>query len=218
MNKILVFVLSFISFSAFSQVKEEARLLSGEEKNAFSIDLPKTEKKEVEKAWAKFIKEYKGKTKLNKKTGITFSDDSTIKGMSNNTVDVHAQVMEKGENTELVVWYNLGGAYLNSEMHGEETMVGKNLLTDFTLTVSTAAIEELLAAEEATLKELTKEQEKLEKEKKEYEAEIKKYEEKIKEARTNIEKNAKAQVTQKEKVAQQQHVVDGVKEKLKKVE
>jgi len=218
MNKILVFVLSFISFSAFAQVKEEARLLNGEEKNAFSIVLPKTEKKEVEKAWAKFIKEYKGKTKLDKKTGVTFSDDTAIKGMSDNTVDVSAQVMENGGNTELVVWYNLGGAYLNSEMHAEETIVGKDLLTNFTLTVSTAAIEELLAAEEANLKELTKEQEKLEKEKKDYESEIKKYEEKIKEAREHILKNAQDQTTQKEKVAQQQHVVDEVKAKLKKVE
>lgn len=218
MTKILIVALSFISFSAFSQVREEARLLNGEEKNAFSIVLPKTEKKEVEKAWAKFIKEYKGKTKLNKKTGVTFSDDASIEGMSNNTVDVSAQVMENGESTELVVWYNLGGAYLNSEMHAEQTMVGKNLLTDFTLTVSKTAIEELLAAEEASLKELTKEQEKLEKEKKDYEAEIKKYEEKIKEARNNIEKNVEAQVAQKEKVAQQQHVVDEVKEKLKRVE
>lgn len=218
MNKILVFVLSFICFSAFAQVKEEAHLLNGEEKNAFSIVLPKTEKKEVEKAWVKFIKEYKGKTKLNKKTNITFSDDTAIKGMSENTVDVFAQVMENGESTELVVWYNLGGAFLNSEMHIEGTMIGKKLLTDFALTVSTAAIEELLAAEEASLKELAKEQEKLEKEKKDYEAEIKKYEEKIKEARSNIEKNVEVQVAQKEKVAQQQHVVDEVKTKLKKVE
>ncbi|MEM8526267.1 MAG: hypothetical protein AAGG68_16620 [Bacteroidota bacterium] len=218
MKKILIVALSFISFSAFAQVKEEARILNGEEKNAFSIVLPKTEKKEVEKSWAKFIKEYKGKTKLDKKTNFTFSDDSVIKGMSNNSVDVYAQVMKKGEDTELMVWYDLGGAYLNSEMHAEGTAIGKNVLTDFALTVSKAAIEELLAAEEDILKELTKEQEKLEKDKKDYEAEIKKYEQKIQEARDNILKNAQDQATQKEKVAQQQHVVDEVKEKLKKVE
>jgi len=218
MKRILLFVFSLISFSMLAQVNEGARLLNGEEKNAFSITLPKTEKKEVEKAWAKFIKEYKGKTKLNKKTSVTFSDDAVVKGMSNNTVDVSAQVMDNGEDTELIVWYNLGGAYLNSEMHSEGALVGKNLLTDFTLTISKAAIEELLAAEEESLKELTKEQEKLEKEKKDYEAEIKKYEEKIQEARNSILKNAQDQITQKEKVAQQQHVVNEVKEKLKKVE
>ncbi|MEL6944101.1 MAG: hypothetical protein AAFO82_15685 [Bacteroidota bacterium] len=218
MKKILLFLISFISFSAIAQVNEKVHPLNGEEKNSFSIFLPKTEKKVVEKAWSRFMKTYKGKTKLNKKTGVAFSDDIKIEGMSNNTVDVYAQVIESGTDTELIVWYDLGGAYLNSAMHPEGISVGRSLLTDFTLTVSKEAIEELLAVEEASLKELTKAQEKLEKEQEAYEAEIKKCEEKIKEARINIEKNAKAQISQKEKVSQQEQVVNEVKEKLKKVE
>ncbi|MEM9885145.1 MAG: hypothetical protein AAF849_04575 [Bacteroidota bacterium] len=218
MKGFLLIIFSFVSCSLFAQINEAQQVLNGTEQHAFSLVLPKTDQKTVEKAWMKFIKEYKGKTKADKKSGVIFTDNADLEDMSNNTVDVYAQVVPNGDATVLTVWYNLGGAYLNSEMHADKVGVGKDLINTFALTVSRAAIEEMLAAEEASLKDLQKEQEKLEKEKKDYENEIAKCEQKIKEAKQNIEKNETAQASQAEKIAAQQKEVDVVKEKLKKVE
>ncbi|MEM9846534.1 MAG: hypothetical protein AAF847_01500 [Bacteroidota bacterium] len=218
MKGFLFIIFSFVLSSTFAQINEAKQLLNGREQHAFSLVLPKTEQKEVEKAWIKFVKAYKGKTKADKKTGVIFTDNASLKAMSNNTVDVHAQVQPNGDATILTVWYNLGGAYLNTEMHPTSVPTGKDIINDFALTVSRAAIEEMLAAEEDTLKELQKEQDKLKKEQKAYEEEITKCEEKIKIAKENIVKNEQAQASQKEKIEAQKKEVDAVKEKLKRVE
>lgn len=219
MKQILLFLATILCFSAFGQVKEDSYMLNGEEKNAFSIKLPKTEKKEVEKAWDKYMKkEYDGKVKMNKKTGIIFADDAEIENMSNNTVDVSAQVMQNGDDTELTVWYNLGGAYLTSDLHEDKVEYGKDLLSDFALTVSRAAIEEMLEAEEDKLKDLRKDQKDLVEDKEDHLKDIADWEEKIKEARQKITENEQVQVQQKMEVEKQEAVVEKVRTRLKKID
>ena len=217
MKQLLLFVLMLICGTGFAQVNEGLRVMPKGKNNAMSIALKKTTKKDVEKKWEKYISDYKGKTKLDKKSGIIFSDNAEIEGMSDNTIDVYAQVVASGADTELVVWYNLGGAYLSSSEHPEGYGKANAMLVEFAGQVSTAAVEELLAEEEDKLKKLQKEKEDLEKEKKGLESDIKKYEEKIAEAKKSISENESAQGSKKDEVATQQKVIDEIKTRLKKI-
>ena len=114
----LVFGIAFtLSVSAQISFNEDTVKMSKGENNAFIMELPTDDSKMIKADWVKYMKGFKGKkTKLNKKTGEYFSDNANIKYLSDNTIDVFAKV--KG-NT-LTVWYNLGGAYLNSEMHTDK--------------------------------------------------------------------------------------------------
>jgi hypothetical protein len=113
-----LFLLGMFSNTASAQVKsaikEEVRAMSEGSFNAIVLELPATSADKVEDAWKSFMKKYKGKTKYSKKNKEFFTDDTEIKGMSDNTIDVYAKVEDRGDaGSELVVWFNLGVTYLS---------------------------------------------------------------------------------------------------------
>ncbi len=220
--KRLILLCSFMClgfvFSYAQEINEGAKGMSQGQNNAFTVLLKLTEKKTIQKAWEKYIKKFDGKTKLNKKTGEIFSNDSELENMSANTVDVYATVNQKGTGTELTVWFDLGGAYLSSEAHSDKVAVAETLINDFALSVSRAAIEEELKEEEKNLKKVNKDLDILKKDKKNFEDEIEKCKKKIAEAEQGIEENIKAQSDKEDEIKEQEKVVEKVKEKLSKID
>lgn len=219
MKQITLFlVLVIFSISAsFAQIKEAPAAMSKGTNNAFSLELRTTIQKEVEKSWEKYIKGYKGKVKKDKKSGQIFADDCTLESMSSNTVDVYSTVRQSGENTILTVWYDLGGAYLNSEMHGDKIAAVEKMLNDFALSVSVASVEEDLKEQQKVLKGLEKEQNGLVKDKSNLESDIAKYEQKILEAKEAIKKNLEAQKNKQAEIEAQKKVVTDIETTLKKL-
>jgi len=109
---LITFTLLFIASTSFAQlIKEGNRACSAGSHNSLSIELRKTEAKDVEKAFTKYIDKYKGKTKFDKKGGEIFSDNAIIKQMGNNDMDIYGRVADNGENSILTVWFDLGGAF-----------------------------------------------------------------------------------------------------------
>lgn len=219
MKKVTLF-LAFMIFSiaaTFAQVEEGAASMSKGSENAFSLELRSTNQKDVEKAWEKYIKGFKGKVKKDKKSGEIFSDDSRINDMSTNTVDIYATVAPSGENTTLTVWFDLGGAFLNSSMHSDKVSIAKKMLNDFSMSVSTAQVEEQLKEQEKVLKGMEKDQKGLEKDKSNLENDIKKFEQKIAEAKEAITKNLEEQKNKKVEIESQKKVVSEIKTTLKKM-
>lgn len=218
--KKVTLLLTFMTFSIvamFAQVREGSASMSKGSENAFSLELRSTNQKDVEKAWEKYIKGYKGKVKKDKKSGELFSDDSQIKDLSSNTVDVYATIVPSGDNTILTVWYDMGGAFLNSEMHGDKVPLAEKMLNDFALSVSTAQVEEQLKEEEKILKDLEKDQKGLEKDKSSLEDDIKKFEQKIVEAKEAIVSNLENQKNKQVEIETQKKVVSGIQATLKKL-
>lgn len=215
---ILLFAAIALAISLNAQVQEASmRMVKGQE-NAFTILLQQTNKKDVQKAWTKYIKGFDGKTKRQKKTGVIFSDNAEIEKMSSNTVDVYATVVPSGSDTNLTVWFDLGGAFLSSDTHGDKASVAEAMLNKFALSVSKASVEEELKEEEKTLKKINGDLSDLVKDKKAYESDIEKYKQKIAEAEAKIEQNVKDQASKEEEVKVQENVVDKVKDKLKKLD
>ncbi len=218
MKKLLfILPLAFLSTFLFAQVQHGPAMMSKGNNEALNLPLKKTNKKEVEAAWTKYIKEYKGKTKKDKKTGEIFSDNAKITDMTGNTVDVYSKVMERNEDTELLVWFDLGGAYLSSATHPDAYAIAVKMLEDFELTVSTAALEEQIDDQEGVIKKMNNDLDALKKDQTDAEAAIEKYEQKIVEAKQKIEEAIAAQKVKADEIVGQKDVLNKLQTKLNSV-
>ena len=216
--RILVAVtLVFFVLTSYAQVTEGTNVMSQGHNNCLTISLKGTDSKTVDAAWSKYLKDYKGKTKMNKKAAEMFSDNANIEGMSANSVDIYSKTVETAGNVALSVWFDLGGAYVASESHPEAYTIGEKMLTDFSQTVSTAAILDQIKMEEDVMGKMENEMKSLAKDKSNLEDEIKKCEEKITEAKAKIVENETAQMEQQKVIDAQQAKIKTVKGKLKSV-
>lgn len=214
---VLIAVLAFNQLAA-QEIEEMVLPMSDGDKNALVLTLSKTDAKEVEKTWLKFIKDYDGKTKKkNKKTGEIFTDNASIETMSKNTVDIYTLIKSKNDGSEMTVWFDLGGAYLSSTMHPESYQVAQEMLAVYAKTISVGMAEEALKVEKEVL---AKEGDKLKK-LDENEADMKKsivdYQAKIKALEMEIEKNNEARKVQIKVVEEQRTKTDAAEKALKAV-
>ncbi len=216
---LITFTLLFIASTSFAQlIKEGNRACSAGSHNSMSIELRKTESKDVEKAFAKYIDKYKGKTKLDKKAGEIFSDNAIIKAIGNNDMDIYARVADKGENSILTVWFDLGGAFLSSERHPAEYKVAEKIIMEFAINVSKGFLEDQLKDEEKTLKKLEGDQKKLLKDKEGYEKDIEKAKQLIADRENDIRQNIDDQKNKQVEVETQKTVVEKLAAKIKSLD
>lgn len=205
-----------------SKMKEENRAMSQGSFNCIVIELPATSADKVGDVWEKFIKDYKGKTKYDRKAKEYFTDDATVKGMSENTVDIYAKVEDRGDaGSEIAIWYNLGVTYLSQKEFGAQFEVAQKMLEKFTKRLSADLLEDLLKAEEKILKDmngnlsdLVKEEEKRKKDIEDYQNTIKKMEESIKKAEEDIKAKLEEQGAKKKEIDEQNKKIDELKKKI----
>jgi vacuolar-type H+-ATPase subunit I/STV1 len=160
-----------------------------------------------------------GKTKYDKKTGMIFTNDAEVMSVGGaNTVDIYMRFTDIGESVNATIWYDLGGAYLSSEMHGDKYNEGEKFLMRFAIAVAVESTKLELKAEEKKAKELAKQLASLKKKKEGYHKEIAIAEQKIKEAEANIEQNIAEQEATDSAIIDQDGVVDSVKGRLEELE
>ncbi|MFK7936506.1 MAG: hypothetical protein AB8G22_23525 [Saprospiraceae bacterium] len=214
--KKLLSILAFSIFGSalFAQISlEETELtMSKGLHTAYVLTFPDVELKTVEKGWKDFMKSYKTKPKRNKKTNEYFSDNAKIEKMSDNVVDVYSK-LEKGTDNQTImtVWYDLGGAYVDSETHPEQAVVAQQMLQDFVFKANKELAEAVVKAEEKELKVLNDDLKKLEKQNANHHDDIRKAEEKIAQLKADIESNLQDQKMKKEEIGGQEEVVKEVK-------
>lgn len=222
-------VLAFIFVqSLFAQVKpvykEEMRANSEGTFNAIVMELPQTSADKVKDVWESFIKDYKGKTKYSKKDAEFFSDNAKVKEMSDNTIDIYAKIEDKKDKgSELMVWFNFGVTYLSQKEFPKQFDVAKKMLDKFSQKLTSDMLEDLLKAEEKTLKNLENElkdieksEEKRKKDIEDYKETIKKMEEKIKEAESDIKTKVEEKGKKKSEIEDQKKKVAEVENDIKK--
>ncbi len=215
---LLTFIFALSASFAFGQlIKEGKNSMSKGTYNSLSMELRKTVQKDVLKEWEKFVKQYKGKVEKEKKSTEILANNSVIKAMGDNDLDIYADVKQVGENTELTVWFDLGGAFLSSNEHPQKYAVAENLIMDFALTVSKGILEDQLKEEEKVLKAFENEQKKLVKDKERYEKDIEDCKATITERENDIVKNKSEQKSKKEEIEAQMERVKAVKAKIDKL-
>ena len=199
MKKLFVAALMLVgTLGAFAQkieVKESNEVVGGGSHNALVVTIYESNKSDVIKAWKSDMKDYDAKVKTNKNGG--FADNALIKSLCENFIDVHFTASEEGNNTvKLVVAFDLGGAYLSSNMHGDKYHTAKAIVESFARKLTKQGLEGIVSLEEEKQKDIEKEKDKLIKEKNSLQktiadakALIEKSENEIKENEKNQEKN-----------------------------
>lgn len=215
MKNIFLLILTLLfATNGFAQisVNEEKKNMSKGMNTAYVLTFPEVETKTVEKAWKSFMKDYKAKPKFDKKTGEYFADNAKIKTMSDNVVDVYSTLGKNvSSDTELSVWFDLGGAYVNSETHPDQSAIANDMLMKFSFEASKELAEAVVKAEEKELDNLNDDLKKLSKDNKDYQQEIIKAEEKIAKMRAAIEANLIDQEAKKKEIKTQEGVLNEVK-------
>lgn len=210
MKKLLTILLTFATFSAFTQVlvKETNVNIEGG-KNGFEITIPYADQKTVEKELKSLFKSWRGN--YSEKKGVMKSDDCKDKDMGENTFDVYGTVVENGENgSKALVAVNLGGAYLSSKEHAERFKVMEKELHKWAIKTATEFVAEIEKEEKKKLEDQQDELSDLEKEQKKMEDEIEDYKQRIEDNKKAIEESKKSQEEKKGEIKAQETVVQEV--------
>jgi gas vesicle protein len=213
----LLVVFLGISITAKSQVSEESRKMSQGVHPALVMTLPDIDHKDAEDVWEDYIEDfYDCKTKRNRRSDEYFSDNAEIVAIAgSNTVDIYASIEESGDtNTEIAVWFDLGGAYLNSREHPNRFAEAEKLMLRFALEAARSKTNKELEDQEDKLKDLQKDLKRLERANKRYHNDIEEAKKRIKDAEENIEENEKEQVDMKALIEAQLKAIELIKKRL----
>ncbi len=214
-----VFLVLAMVFPSQAQISEDDRSMSIGINNALILDLPDTDDKFADKLWKKFIKPYGGKVKKVKKSDEWLSDNAEIVGIGGaNTIDIYAEAKEAGNDTELIMWIDLGGAFLSSDDHPDAYVEGEKLLMRYALFVAKEKTKMELEDEEKKLKKLESSLKKLRRDNERYHRDIENAKEKIKKAEANIVDNEVKQEETGQLIDMQKEAVQLVKQKLAELE
>lgn len=214
-NILLAFALIFTTQLVWAQVTEAKRGMSQGVHHSLQILLPGSTEKLVEDVWKDYMKEFKAKPKYDRKTKEHFSDDAEITAIGgSNTVDVYAKIEGRGGDVDFTLWFDLGGAYLNSDDHTAKYREAEAFVMEFALEVARTKTNEELDTEEKQLKDLESDLSQLERENERLHKEIEKAKERIAQAERDIESNLQEQEKARKMIQKQTQKVTEVKKKL----
>jgi hypothetical protein len=221
MNKItlLTTVAIFSATTLFAQkikVSESRESIGGGNNNALVVTIYGADVKDVEKEWKSMMKDYGAKVSNSK--GEMFANNAVIKDMGPKTMDIYARFDEKKGEIQMVVGFDLGGAYMSSSLHPDKYKVAEKILHDFAVKMTSEALNDQLKEQQKALDKLSSQEKDLEKDNKSLNNDITDYQNRIKKAQDGIEKNKEEQAKKQKEIAQQQQVVDDLAKKAKAVE
>lgn len=231
MKKLLyLLMLLCVGMTAFAQEdtpksSHAARVTEGNQSmnlgvnNAFSVVLPSTDDKTVEKMWKDLMKEYDGKTKSVKKADEQLTENVRISAISGSgTLSVYSLVKEQGDDVALTVWFDMGnGVFLNSKEYASSSREAESLLQKFSVDVKREMVKRELEDEQKELKKLEGQLERLVKQKDGLERDIENYKKRIQEAEDNIVKNLAEQEAAQKMLEEQKTVVGDVSKRLDEI-
>jgi hypothetical protein len=200
---------------AATMVKETERTMSQGSKNSLSLDLYKTPAKFAEKIWKDYTKQFKGDTKKDKKSEEWFTDNAQIAAIGGaNTIDMYVKFSESGDNTNVTMWIDLGGSFVNSKDFDEKYKEAEKLLMNYSLAVQREQTRNQLEDQQKELSKLERQLRNLEKDNTSLHKDIEDYKKRITKAEADIQTNLKQQEDAKAKIEAQKKAVDEVQKKL----
>lgn len=199
-----------------AQISEKTVKMSQGANNALILEIPNADARLVADVWKNYMKDfYDAKPKWDRKAREWICDDAEITAIGRgNTIDIYANVEEKGNSALAYVWFDLGGAYLSSREHGEQYAEAEKLLMRFALEVAREKTRGELEGEKDELKKLQRELDRLKSLNERYHNEIKRAEEAIKKAQEGIVENERLQEEMLQQIAEQQKAIDAVQMRL----
>lgn len=198
---------------SIAQITEGGKSMSQGYENSLTLEMPNIDAGFGDKLWKKYIKGFGGKTKKSKSEW--FTDDTQISGIGGaNTIDIFMQSNESGEDLELAVWFDLGGAYLNSSEHPDAYLEAEKFLMRFALFVAREKTNVELDTENKAMSKLESLLKRLERDNERYHREIELAKEKIRQNESNIETNIVEQEETRKLIELQIQQLEKIKQRL----
>ena len=213
MKNLFTLILFLFSFSVLTaQISEQEKTMSAGVYNSLTLELPDTQKKFAENLWKKYMKQFDGKMRRNKKAKEYCIENCNMIGVGK--VDMYSHLSGSKTSTSLTVWVDLGDEYLDSYSNSEQYTEVEKMMMRYALEVTREKIRIELAAEEKRLSRLNKSLKKLERANDNYHREIRVAEERIKRAEQNIIENEVTQEETRSSIELQKAAVEAVKKRL----
>jgi len=213
-----IYLLGFallITHAGYTQVMEASKVMSKGQQSSLSLEIPEVSADYADEVYKDFIKDFKGKTKKDKKNNEWFSDDSRVPSIANGApIDIYAQLESAGNKAVINMWVDLGTGYINSSTYPREYAEAGKLLEKFAAEVKIKQAEDELDMVEKDMKKLDGDMKKLKKDNEDYHKEIEKCKEKIKEAENGISKNEEDQKSKQVAIEGQTEKVEAAKIKV----
>jgi len=211
----LLSLIMVFALSANSQVMEASKVMSKGQQSTLTLEIPDVSSDYAEEVYKDFIKDFKGKTKKDKKTNEWFSDDAKVGSIANGApIDIYAKLESSGSKAIINMWVDLGSGYINSNTYPTEFTEAGKLLEKFSEMVKIRQAEDELALVEKDLKKLDADMKKLKKDNEDYHKEIEKSNQRIKDAENSILKNEEDQKNQQSAIEAQAGKVEEAKIKV----
>ena len=182
---------------------------------AFTVTLEGVDEKVAEKEWERFMKDYSGKTKRDRKSGESLTTGAAIGGIGGN-VNVHAHGVELGSNVQFTAWFESDDMFV-SEDEAAQADVAVGMMERFIVHMKRVRIQNELDKEADQLKDLQKELNQEEKNEQRSEDSIEKYKQKIQEEEAAISESIAMQKQKTMEIKAQQVVIESVKNRLNNV-
>lgn len=214
---LLIFMTSLttISFSQMEEITESKETMNEGTFNAIVVELINADDKVALDVWKSFIKGYGAKAKKVRRSKEYLASGAIIGGLNNSeNVDVYVKVEEKGDDSELIVWIQMGEFYVSSGSFPSDYTAAVKMLEEYVVEVAKELVNIEIEAEEKKMKKLEKEMDKLKKKNDDYLKDIEKAKEAISKAERNIEENEREQKEQASLIESQQKALQALKEKL----
>lgn len=185
--------------------------------SGYYIELENAERKNVEKLWKDYLKEYSKKVKKKKKEYYT--EQARIPIINGSAeLTVYSQIEEGRDLTTLYVWVDLGGGvFMNEEDHANQVDGFFQFLEEFYYIVEKDVIKRKLEEQEKALEKLNKELKKLADKNEDYHNEILKAQEKIRKAEEDIERNLNEQNDKQVEIEKQKKRIEKIINKYNSV-
>lgn len=213
-------ILFFFTFSlvwSFSdaQVMESSKTMSKGAQSSISIEIPDVNPELTEDVFKDYFKNYRGKTKKDKKLNEWFSDDAKVPAIANGApIDIYSKIEGAGSKTMVTMWVDLGQGFISSGTYPGEYAAATKLLTDFGKQVRISSAENDLAAMDKDAKKLDNDLKRLKRDNDDLHKEIDKCNDKIKQAQNDIVKNEDDQKAKQKAIVDQSSKMDQAKAKL----
>lgn len=214
----LAFILSApFLFAQQIEISEAPRAKDNGTYNSFLFELPDVGKDEAESDWKKFISDFKGKAKYDRKKKMYVAESATMPRLSSGAVGVFAKIIEDknpDKRTTIIVWFESGGSFIDSETDSLAGAYAHEILTEYAMTTSKHHAQSVVVAEEKRLTELERDLKRLRKDNSDYHKDISKAKESIAKNEKNIEINELDQEKKRAEITAQKEAIKVAKENV----
>lgn len=211
---ILIVCISTVVKSQQYTISYHSSSIAGSDQPSTQTTIEKASVKEVTKKWESYLKKQKGK--LNEDDDIFYLDNSIIKGIGSDTLDIWSTVSEAGESVIINLAVNSNGNFITN-LTGNQPGIDA-FMKEFVLIIRRDQVSEEVAAAQKILDSREKQLEKTQKEIRHLEKDNQEMKSKIADNERSIEKNHEAIKENRKLIEQQKEVVRSLESKLKSLD